>query len=217
MKTSRQRVLEYVQAHYPVTAADLSQALRMTEANARHHLSILQERGLLQPAGQRPARAKGRPAQLYMPSEQILGHNLDQLAAALLEWIISRLSAAELDDALRSLAGQIAWPGEPDLPVSGENLTRRLYRAVHRLNELHYQARWEAWRGAPRLILGHCPYAAILDRHPELCRLDAHILEGLAQAQVEQTGKLAPDTQGALHCIFRITETRKRSIKLQGF
>jgi predicted ArsR family transcriptional regulator len=200
-----------------VTAADLSQALRMTEANARHHLSILQERGLLQPAGQRPPRAKGRPAQLYMPSEQILGHNLDQLAAALLEWVISHTRDGELDDALRSLAGRIAQPGAPDQPVSGENLTRRLYRAVRRLNELHYQARWEAWRGAPRLILGHCPYAAILDRHPELCRLDAYILEGLAQARVEQTDKLTPDTQGATHCIFRITEARKGSIKLQGF
>jgi predicted ArsR family transcriptional regulator len=214
MKTSRQRVLEYVQAHYPVTAADLSQALHMTEANARHHLSILQERGLLQPAGQRPARAKGRPAQLYRPSDQILGHNLDQLAAALLALLKSRADEGEMDEALRSLAGRIAPPGLSEQQPGGENLTRRLYLAVRRLNELHYQARWEAWRGAPRLILGHCPYAAIIDHHPELCRMDAYILGGLAQAQVEQTAKLAPDTQGALHCIFRIIEERKRSIKM---
>lgn len=214
MKTSRQRVLEYIQAHYPVTAADLSQALHMTEANARHHLAVLQERGLVQAAGQRPPRVKGRPARRYMPSEQILGHNLDQLAAALLEWIKSRVGASELDEALRSLAGQIIQAGGAAQPPGEENLTRRLYRTVHHLNGLHYQARWEAWRGAPRLILGHCPYAAIIDRHPELCRMDAHLLEALAQAQVEQTEKLVPGTQGALHCIFRVIEARKRSIKM---
>jgi predicted ArsR family transcriptional regulator len=214
MKTSRQRVLEYVQAHYPVTAADLSQALRMTQANARHHLAVLQERGLVQPAGQRPARDRGRPAQRYMPSEQILGHNLDQLAAALLGWLKSHAGASELEEAWHNLAGQIIQEGSAGQPPSNENLSRRLYRTVHRLNELHYQARWEAWRGAPRLILGHCPYAAVIDQHPELCRMDAHILETLAQAQVEQIEKLAPDTQGALHCIFRIIEERKRSIKM---
>lgn len=216
MKTSRQRVLEYVQAHYPVTAADLSQALRMTGANARHHLSILQERGLLRSAGQRAASAKGRPSRLYMPSEQTLGHNLDQLASALLELLLTRAGPGELEAFLHSLAGRIAQPGAPDQPVSSENLTQRLYHTVRRLNELHYQARWEAWRGAPRLILGHCPYAAIIGRHPELCRLDAHLLEKLAGAQVEQTSKLMPDTQGALHCTFRVVEARKRSIKMQG-
>ena len=216
MKTSRQRVLEYVQAHYPVTAADLSQALRMTEANARHHLSILQERGLLRNAGQRAAPAKGRPSRLYMPSEQILGHNLDQLAAALLELVATCAGPGGVEAALHSLAGRIAQMGAPDQTGRSENLTQRLYHTIRRLNELHYQARWEAWRGAPRLILDHCPYAAIIGQHPELCRLDAHLLERLSGAQVEQTSKLAADTQGALHCTFRVVETRKRSIKMQG-
>jgi predicted ArsR family transcriptional regulator len=214
MKTSRQRLLEYILAHYPVTAADLSQALQMTEANARHHLSILQERGLVQPAGFRSPPGKGRPSQLYRPSEGRLGHNLDQLAAAMLALLKSRSTSTELEAALSDLAGQIAGPGMPAQQPRRESLTQRLYQAVHRLNELHYQARWEAWRGAPRLILGHCPYAAIIQQHPELCRLDAYLLGGLAGAQVEQTAKLAPDMQGALHCIFRIFEERKRSIKM---
>ena len=214
MKTSRQRVLEYILAHYPVTTADLSQALQMTEANARHHLSILQERGLVQPAGQRPSPGKGRPSRLYRPSEQRLGHNLDQLAAALLALLKSRSSSIELEPALSALAEQIAGPAWQPRRRGAESLTRRLYLAVQRLNEFHYQARWEAWRGAPRLILGHCPYAAIIHQHPELCRLDAYLLGGLAGAQVEQTSKLAPDTQGALHCIFRIIEEHNRSIKM---
>lgn len=214
MKTSRQRVLEYIHTHYPVTAANLSQALKMTEANARHHLAILEERGLVQPAGQRPPQGKGRPAQLFMPSEHTLGNNLDQLAAALLEMLKRQDDPAALDAALRGLAARIAQASPAPPAHSGESLTRRLYRAVQRLNELHYQARWEAWRGAPRLILGHCPYAAIIHQHPELCRMDTYLLQELAGARAEQTSKLTPDSKGALHCTFFIEEERKQSIKM---
>ena len=169
MKTSRQRVLEYVQAHYPVTAADLSQALRMTEANARHHLALLQGPGLIQPAGQRHPREKGRPSQLFMPSEKSLGDNLDQLAAALLEMVKEQGDPSNLDFTLQALAVRIAQPNFSMVAHQdnrSRSLTHRLTNAVQRLNQLHYQARWEAWRGAPRLILGHCPYAAIIDQHP---------------------------------------------------
>jgi len=204
MKTSRQRVLEYILAHYPVTAADLSQALQMTEANARHHLSILQERGLVQLAGQRPSPGKGRPSRLYRPSEQRLGHNLDQLAAALLALLKSRSSSIELEPALSALAEQIAGPAWQPRQRGAESLTRRLYLAVQRLNEFHYQARWEAWRGAPRLILGHCPYAAILADHPELCRMDARLLELMLDRKATQAARLAPDPQGGTFCLFML-------------
>ena len=59
----------------------------------------------------------------------------------------------------------------------GENLTRRLYRTTEILNQQHYQARWEARPDAPRLVLGHCPFSAILEEHPELCKLDAYLIE----------------------------------------
>jgi predicted ArsR family transcriptional regulator len=215
MKTSRQRVLEYVQAHSPLTAADLSQALHMTEANARHHLVILQERGLVQPAGQRVREGKGRPSRLFMPSEKTLGNNLDQLAAALLEMLGSQDDPANQEADLRTLAARIAQPDQATFKTaqkSTQSLTHRLTQAVQQLNQLHYQARWEAWRGAPRLILGHCPYAAIIQQHPELCCMDSYLLEALTQAQARQTSKLTPDSKGALHCIFHIEEARKQRL-----
>jgi predicted ArsR family transcriptional regulator len=184
----------------------------MTEANARHHLAILQELGLVQPAGQRLPQGKGRPSQLFMPSEKTLGNNLDQLVAALLDIIKRQGDSASYDAALRALAGQIAQSSTSKDGFSEkttQSLTYRLTNAVRLLNQLHYQARWEAWRGAPRLILGHCPYSAIIHQYPELCRMDAYLLEGLTQARGQQTSKLTPDSKGALHCIFRIEEGRK--------
>ena len=86
----------------------------------------------------------------------------------------------------------------------GENLTRRLFRTTEILNQHHYQARWEARPEAPRLVLGHCPFSAILKEHPELCKLDAYLIEHFTGTSVEQTAKLAKDPSGLRFCMFRI-------------
>jgi len=210
MKTSRQRLLEYVQAHRVVTVEDLSRALRMTRANARHHLAILREQGVVDLVGLRPSQGKGRPAQLYSLSEQTQRNNLDRLVSALLKELISSKPVDTRNSAFRNLAKRML--DEP-LPESGSqgaqacsnpNLTQRLYTAVRQLNEFNYQARWEAHAVAPRLIFGHCPYAAILPQHPEMCRFDGVLLEEMLGDAVTQTAKLEPDLRGAVHCVFRV-------------
>ena len=74
--------------------------------------------------------------------------------------------------------------------------------AIERLNELHYQARWEASAAGPRLIMGHCPYAAIVADHPELCRMDAFLLETRLNASVEQIAKLQLSEKSLPFCAF---------------
>ena len=180
----------------------------MTEANARHHLAILVEQGLVEVVGQRPAGGKGRPRQLYSPSRQALGDNLDRLADAVLAELLDGLTAEEKLSRLRKVAGRMAAqkgtaPEKPARPGAAP-MTQRLYNAIQRLNDWRYQARWEAHSGAPRLILGYCPYAAILPEHPELCAFDALLLENLLDNPVEQTARLLPDGRGQPHCIFRL-------------
>ncbi len=81
-------------------------------------------------------------------------------------------------------------------------VTKRLVRAVARLNELHYQARWEASAAGPRAILGHCPYAAIVAEYTELCRMDAFLLETMFSSSVTQTAKLQLNDKGLPYCAF---------------
>jgi predicted ArsR family transcriptional regulator len=207
MKTSRQRLLEYLQTRYPISAAELSQALRMTEANARYHLGILIEQGLVEIVGQRSTPGKGRPIHLYSPARQSLGENLDQLASALLQELQSQLAPQEQAVLLQQVARRLMGPSTQNRGSS--HLTQRLYHAIQQLNVQHYQARWEAHRDAPRLILEHCPYAAILPQHPELCQMDSALLEGLLGAPVEQIARLAPDARGLPHCVFLIRSPLK--------
>jgi predicted ArsR family transcriptional regulator len=72
---------------------------------------------------------------------------------------------------------------------------------MDRLSALHYEPRWEARAAGPEIILGHCPFASIIARHPELCQLDAHLLE---QGLVRQAAKLEPNQRGLPICIFAV-------------
>ncbi len=224
--TSRQRFLDYIRSHQAVTVLELSQALHSTRANAHHHLAILQGQGLVEVIGLRPAEGKGRPQHVYGLARQVLGDNLDKLASALLSEIASSseipllqtgepgyasptlLEGKALEEMLFRIARRIisASTGSSSPPPAKiASLTQRLYQAVRRLNDLHYQARWEARGDAPRLIFAHCPYAAIISKHPELCRMDSYLLQELLGASAAQTARLAKDGRGATYCAFRIT------------
>jgi len=211
VKTSRQKLLDYIRDHRAVTAGELSQALKMSEANARHHLGFLHAQGLVQVVGSRPGRGKGRPSRVFSLSEEVLGHNLDRLVMALLEEIASPLAMTD-EQLWRQIARRLAQTSDP-LPASGDEhrkagtrLPQALYRAVQRLNDMHYQARWEARLNAPRVILGHCPYLAILTEHPEICQLDAKLLEEMLGLPVEQTARLEKDGRGMPYCAFRMAQ-----------
>ena len=191
--TSRRRVLAYLRKTRAASADEIASALDVTPADARHHLGILVGDGLVTVTGDR-REGRGRPAKLYALSSALAGDNLPGLLdAALSEWL-GPLGEAERSEALRSLARRVgeAWAGE------WPSMAKRLSRTVERLNKLHYAARWEAGAEGPRVILGQCPYAAIIAKHPELCQMDAGMLELALQSGVEQKAKLHPA------CIFHV-------------
>jgi predicted ArsR family transcriptional regulator len=82
------------------------------------------------------------------------------------------------------------------------SITQKLVAAVRALEPLGYKPRWEARPHGPQLVLGRCPYAAIIADHPELCSIDAQVLEKLLDVPVEQMAKLQPGPQMIPQCIF---------------
>ena len=204
MKTSRQRLLEYIRDHRIVTVAELSRVLRMTRSNARHHLAILEQQGLIRVTGERPAeRGRGRPARLYGLVETTQAHNLGELSGVLLELLASERPVGQQPGLYHQVARGLKSANTVE-SSSSSSLTQRLSHTVQQLNQLNYQARWEAYARGPRLILGHCPYAAILSRHPEMCQIDRHLLQELVGAPVVQTERLALDERGAPYCRFAL-------------
>jgi predicted ArsR family transcriptional regulator len=200
MKTTRKLIIDYLKEKRAASTIEIGHALRVTPANIRHHLAVLADEGVVQIAGERPANGRGRPTHLYGLTEEVQEHSLDRLADALLREFIEVLPDSERASALERIANRLI---EPKSTAAG-NLTQRLYAAVSQLNELNYQARWEAHSKGPRLRLGHCPYAAILPEHPELCQLDKKLLEEFLATPVFQTAKLVKDRRGEKYCAFTL-------------
>lgn len=198
--TSRERVLNYLSKHQAVTAGEIARDLRMTPANARHHLNALVAEGRVRVVAERRDGRRGRPRQVYRLSEYRLGHNLDGLALGLLRLLES---AYPQQEAFLSAAAAALLPSDLDT-AAPSSLTPRLNALVDWLNGRHYHARWEAHADGPRVILAHCPYRAILNDYPALCRLDAALLQGFLQRDVTQIARLEAGRQGVPLCVFQI-------------
>lgn len=196
--TTRLRILDYLRKRQTASVRELSRALAMTGANIRHHLAVLESNDLIEAINRRQ-EGRGRPANVYGLSRRVLGDGLDELAGAMFDvWL--KDAADEVQEAgLRSVARRLT--GE-NLPAPNIPVPQRLALAVDRLNELHYQARWEASAAGPRILLGHCPYAEIISRYPELCRMDAYLLELQLILPARQTAKLERSATGLPQCAF---------------
>jgi predicted ArsR family transcriptional regulator len=82
-----------------------------------------------------------------------------------------------------------------------------LGEAIIRLNDLNYKAHWEAHTDSPHIILGACPYARIINIHPELCEMDAYLISALTGEEFSQIEKISRHPDGPPHCRFCLTET----------
>jgi predicted ArsR family transcriptional regulator len=119
----------------------------------------------------------------------VLGDNL----AALSDIILTEAKPVlKIDVLAKRLAGQS--------DLSSQSLAKRLNLTIEKLNQMNYHARWEAGSEGPRIIFTHCPYAAIIEKHPELCQMDEALIReriGQAAVQIFKTGK-----EGSTICVF---------------
>ncbi len=202
MPTTRQRIMEYLKTNHQASALALSQFFQMTPANIRHHLAILEQDGQIEVVGQAEVAGRGRPTLLYMPTRQAENHNLEALTTILLADALERRGKKQRQAKLQKLAARLG----AGAAAQGGSLPLRLSTAMQRLNELHYKAHWEAHTEAPHIILGHCPYSTLIERHPELCQLDGHLLENLLGVSVQQTVKCSRAPDGPAQCVFIVAD-----------
>jgi predicted ArsR family transcriptional regulator len=193
MITARQKVLAHLKKTRAASAREIARALKMSAPNVRHHLGILVSDGRLEVASIHQRGERGRPEKMYSLSQAAFGDNLSALANALLTEAGSRLN-------VEALASRILDSGQfANLPVA-----KRLVLLVEKLDEMHYQARWEAGAEGPRVIFGRCPYAKVIDGHPELCKIDEALLERALGRPVAQLTKNDVSGRGLCPFIFRI-------------
>ena len=195
MVTARQKVLAYLTKNRTASAREISRALKMSAATVRHHLRVLTSDGRLELSFLRGREGRGRPEKVYSLPRAALGDNLSALGDAVLaEAGLSVRMEALAEHLARRLAGESNFASYP--------LAKRLNLTVEKLSGMNYHARWEAGSQGPRLIFGHCPYAAIIEKHPELCKMDEELLNELmgdAAVQLFKIGK-----EGSSVCVFAL-------------
>ena len=203
MQNSRQQILKYLRDYKMGSALDVSRALHMTTANVRHHFSILKNQGLIEEIGSRRSKNPGRPTKLFGLPADVLDNNINALATALLK---SFLAGRNLDSKFTILINHLF----PDQYTDGgkNSSLQQLNQLIQRLNHANYQARWEASPTGPRVILGHCPYAAILPNHPELCQMDRFFLSQQLSSSIKQIAKLERNPQGSSYCVFSVQRSQ---------
>jgi predicted ArsR family transcriptional regulator len=191
MTTARQKVLTYFNKTRTASAREISRALKMSPATVRHHLRVLASDGRLEIGSARRQDGRGRPEKIYSLPRSTLGDNLAALSDAL---FVEAGPGVRMEALAKHLVGEASFASQP--------LVKRLNLTVEKLNERNYHARWEAGPEGPRIIFGHCPYADIIEKHPELCRMDATILKewmGQPAAQISKAGN-----DGSSVCVFAI-------------
>jgi predicted ArsR family transcriptional regulator len=196
--TARQRVLAYLKKHQAVSAAQIGRGLKMSPAAVRYHLGVLCSDDRAVQVGLTRKDGRGRPVKLFGISQNLLGNNLALLSDLLLTQRLAKLPASQREKALFALAEGLM--AEMDHSAFDAPMSKRLALVMKKLNELNYQARWEAGPEGPRILFGRCPYAAIIKNHPELCAMDAALLEGLMGRSARQSAKIG--VEGSQTCIF---------------
>lgn len=191
MTTSRQKVFSYLTKTHTASVREIARALKMSAATVRHHLRVLVSDGRLEAESARGREGRGRPGKVYSLPRAALGDNLSALADALLTEAGTNI---QMEALAKRLAGESIFLSQP--------VAKRLNLLVGNLNQMNYHARWEAGAEGPRVIFGHCPYAAIIARHPDLCRMDKTLLEEWMGRSADQFAKI--EIEGSLVCVFGI-------------
>jgi predicted ArsR family transcriptional regulator len=199
--TARQRVLAYLRKQPAATISQIAQGLELSAATVAHHLRVLKSDGRVAMAGKRHATGRGRPRTVYRVSDLMLGNNLAMLANSLLDMQMVRPASVRNAVVDRLVAGLGSQIGATD---PRQSVVRRLGVVVERLNAVHYQASWEAGAQGPRILFAHCPYADIIETHPELCKMDALALGQSLNLSAEQLAKIDPAGRTATHCVFSL-------------
>jgi predicted ArsR family transcriptional regulator len=185
--STRQEILDHLEKHAYTSAEDLAQVLAKTRADIQYHLKQMELSGLISPVyPNADANLRGRPRRYFSLAPASRPHNLVKLAVVLLEQLLPADAPLQTQmDRLAAIARQIIR-----VPGGATSATARLNRLVRELSNHGYQARWEAHAAGPEIVFRNCPYSALLPKHPELCRMDALILENHLGQPMLQTSRI---------------------------
>jgi len=201
---TRDRVLNAVLEHGPISAAELGDLLGFTPAAVRRHLDHLSRDGVIEvKRATRAGAGAGRPARRYVLSSQgqsTLGNDYLDIAALALQ----RLGEMAGPDAVRQFAverfGDMERRYAPEIDAAGADITARaqaLSAALSRDGFVASTASIEAKAPLPaalssvQLCQGHCPIQQLAAQFPVFCDVETDVFSRLVGVDVRRLSTLA--------------------------
>ncbi|MDQ0855381.1 putative ArsR family transcriptional regulator [Arthrobacter sp. V4I6] len=221
---TRDRVLNAVLEHGPISAAELGDLLGFTPAAVRRHLDHLSRDGVIEV--KRVARAgAGRPARRYVLSSQgqsSLGNDYLDIAKIALR----RLGEMAGPEAVRQFAverfGEMERRYAPDVEQAGPDITARaqvLSELLGRDGFVASAASIEAKAPLPaalssvQLCQGHCPIQQLAAEFPVFCEVETEVFSRLVGVDVRRLSTLA---RGGHVCTTHIPTGRPAVTRLHS-
>lgn len=198
---TRERVLERVLSHGPVSAAEIGCALGLTAAAVRRHLDALEEEGFVEVKVVSAARGAGRPSRRYVVAPQAqrrLGGDhlgialqaVDRLVEVAGEGEVRRLAADALQPVEEAFQAAVAGR-EMGLEERTRVLADLLDDAGYATSIRHVGAGLAPTLRAEQLCQGHCPLQGLPARHPEFCEEETALFARLLGVDVRRLSTLA--------------------------
>lgn len=233
-RDTRERLIDAISVHGPITARLLAERFGLTSAAVRRHLAALQADGVIaeheMPVGR---RGRGRPSKSFVLSasaHESLPGGYDQLAVLAMEELarvggpesVRRLAdrrVADWEAELQALAASREAEGERitlarRVELLAELLTGRGYATTVRPLTVPIPATSARPGTRPRTLVtaqlchGHCPVLDVASDHPELCEAESRVISRIVGAPVQRLATLA---QGAHVCTTHIPLTEGRT------
>jgi predicted ArsR family transcriptional regulator len=201
---TRDRVLNAVLEHGPISAAELGDLLGFTPAAVRRHLDHLSRDGVIEV--KRVARAgarAGRPARRYVLSSQgqsTLGNDYLDIATLALRRLsdmagpeaVRQFAVERFAEMERRYAPEVEQAG-PDIAARAKVLSEVLTRDgfVASAASIEAKAPLPAALSSVQLCQGHCPIQQLATQFPVFCDVETEVFARLVGVDVRRLSTLA--------------------------
>jgi predicted ArsR family transcriptional regulator len=168
------------------TVEELARELDLTDNGVRAHLVTLERDGIVQQRGSMRSGSSGKPAYVYEltpEAEDLFAKAYEPVLRQLLDVLDKRVGPEESESLLREVGSRIA--DECDVSAD-DGMRTRVEAAVGVLNELGGLAELVEGDGS-FIIRGYgCPLTAVVQDHPEVCRMAETLLTELVGMRVHE-------------------------------
>ena len=196
--TTREEVLRLVVERGPVRAAELAEALDLTSAAIRRHLSALEgaEQIRVQPEVAHGPRGRGRPAKRYIATSAAHVNLVDSYSRLAVQ-AIEQLRGTNGEDAVTEFAerraSDLVERYRDRVAAAGPDPESRTAALADLLREDGYAAtsRPVGANLAIQLCQGHCPVQEIANAFPQLCEAETRAFSELLGVHVQRLATLA--------------------------